>query len=99
MAVGEVLSQKLNGQEYMIAYASRTLTKSERRDFVTRKELLALVHFVKYFRHYLYGKTVTIRTDQGSLRWLMKFKTPEGQLPRWLEVLSSFSMKTEHRPG
>ena len=99
MAIGAVLSQKLNGQEYVIAYASRTLTKSERRYCVTRKELLALVHFVKYFRHYLYGKTFTIRTDHGSLRWLMKFKNPEGQLARWLEVLSSYSMKIEHRPG
>ena len=83
----------------MIAYASRTLTKSERRYFVTRKELLALVHFVKYFRHYLYGKTFTVRTDHGSLRWLMQLKNPEGQIARWLEILSSYDMKIEHRPG
>lgn len=29
----------------------------------------------------------------------MKFKNPEGQLASWLEVLSSYSMKIEHRPG
>lgn len=55
-AIGAVLSQSIEGQERVTAYASRTLTKSERQYCVTRKELLALVYFVKYFRHYLYGK-------------------------------------------
>ena len=100
-AIGAVLSQKINGKEHVIAYGSRTLTKSEKRYCVTRKELLSLVNFVKYFRHYLYGKAFTVRTDHGSLRWLMKFKNPEGQLARarWLEVLSTYEMKIEHRPG
>ena len=99
LAIGAVLSQRIDGQEHVIAYASRTLTKSERRYCVTKKELLALVHFVKYFRHYLYGKKFTIRTDHGSLRWLMQFKNPEGQIARWLEILSSYEMKIGHRPG
>ena len=98
-AIGAVLSQKIDGKEHVIAYGSRTLTKSEKRYCVTRKELLSLVNFVKYFRHYLYGKAFTVRTDHGSLRWLMKFKNPEGQLARWLEVLSTYEMKIEHRPG
>ena len=49
LAIGAVLSERLDGQENVIAYASRTLTKSEKRYCVTRKELLALVNFVKYF--------------------------------------------------
>ena len=98
-AIGAVLSQKSGNKERVIAYASRTLTKAERKYCVTRKELLALVYFVKYFRHYLYGKKFTARTDHGSLRWLMNFKNPEGQVARWLEVLSTFPMTIEHRPG
>ena len=73
-AIGAVFSQNIDGHERMIAYASRRLTRSERRYCITRKELLALVHFVKYFRHYLYGKRFTVRTDHGSLRWLMQLK-------------------------
>ena len=74
--------------------------QKQKNDIVLqRKELLALVHFVKYFRNYLYGHEFTARTDHGSLRWLANFKDPEGQLARWLETLSSYSMKIEHRPG
>ena len=99
LSIGAVLSQDTEDGECVIAYASRTLSKSERRYCVTRKEMLALVYFVKYFRHYLYGRQFTIRTDHGSLRWLMNFKNPEGQVARWLKFLSSFDMKIEHRPG
>ena len=72
----------------------------KRRQYcVTRKKILAVVHFCKYFKHYLYGKRFTVRTDHGSLRWLLNFKSPEGQVARWIETLSVFDMKIEHRPG
>jgi len=35
----------------------------------------------------LCGKQFLVRTDHGAFKWLLKFKTPEGQLPRWLELL------------
>ena len=98
-AIGAVLSQEIDGKERPIAFASRTLTKPERRYCVTRKELLAVVFFVKHFKHYLYGKQFIVRTDHGSLRWLLNFKNPEGQLARWLQVLSSYDMTIVHRPG
>jgi hypothetical protein len=54
---------------------------------------------VKHFKHYLYGKKIIVRTDHGSLRWLLSFKNPEGQMARWLQVLSSYDMTIVHRPG
>ena len=80
--IGAVLSQEIDGQEKVIAYGSRVLTKQERRYCVTKKELLAVVHFVKTYSHYLVGKKFVLRTDHASLRWLSSFKHPEGQVAR-----------------
>lgn len=98
-AIGAVLSQNINGGEHPIAYASRTLSNSERRYSVTRKELLAVVTFIKHFRPYLYGRKFILRTDHGSLRWLYNFRSPEGQVARWLEVLSAYEFELQTRPG
>ena len=98
-AIGAVLSQEQEGELRVIAYGSRTLSKAQRNYCVTRRELLAVVAFLKYFRHYLYGQRVKVRTDHGALRWLINFKDPEGQLARWLSVISSYNLELEHRPG
>ncbi len=97
--IGSVLSQVQDGVERPFAYASRSLTKEERRYCTTRKELLAVVYFIKYQRHYLYGLPFTVRSDHGALRWLLQTKNPEGQVARWLESLASFDFVIEHRPG
>lgn len=98
-AIGAVLSQEQEGSERVVAYASRTLSKPEQNYCVTRRELLAIVHFLKHFRHYLYGQDVVVRTDHGALTWLLKFKNPEAQLARWLEVISQYRLTLEHRAG
>ena len=98
-SIGGVLSQKIDGRERVIAYGSHVLSKTERRYCVTRRELLAIVFFVSHFRHYLYGRKFKIRTDHGSLRRLLRLKNPEGLLARWLEVLSTYDMEIEQRPG
>lgn len=98
-AVGGVLLQIQNGVERHVAFASKSLSKSERKYCVTRKELLAVVLFVKHFRQYLYGRKFKIRTDHSSLKWLMNYKDPQGQLARWIEMLSSYDFYIEHRPG
>ncbi len=103
--IGCTLSQiqwcKKSGQpeEKPIAFASKSLTKSQRKYCVTRRELLALVTFVQQFRHYLLGRHFVVRTDHSALRWIMSFKEPHDQMARWLEVLSQFDFKVQHREG
>ena len=97
--IGGVLSQVQDGEERVVAYASRSLSKAERRYCVTHIELLAVVHFTKNFRPYLLGHHFLLRTDHGSLMWLQNFKEPEGQLARWLEKLQEFDFEIVHRRG
>ena len=50
VGIGAVLSQcDPDGSEYVIAYASRLLTRPERNYHVTHKELLAVVTFLNHF--------------------------------------------------
>ena len=98
--IGAVLAQHdEDGQERVVAFASRTLSKAERRYCVTRRELLAVVVFTQHFRPYLLGRELVLRTDHGSLTWLQSFKEPEGQLARWLEKLQEFNFSILHRKG
>ena len=89
-SIGTVLSQVIDGEEYVLGYASRTLDKAQRYYCVTRRELLAVVHFVRNFRPYLYGRRFTVRTYHSSLQWLLNFKEPEGQLGLWMDTLSEY---------
>ena len=100
VGIGAVLSQcDDEGRERVVAYASRTLSKAERRYCVTRRELLAVVAFTQHFRPYLLGREFLLRTDHGSLTWLQSFKNPKGQLARWLEKLQELNFKIVHRQG
>ncbi len=97
--LGAVLSQQGVEMERPVAYASRTLTDPEKNYCATRKELLGVIFGLKQFRHYLLGRPFVLRTDHGSLQWLLRFKKPEGQIARWLEIMSEYLPTIIHRPG
>lgn len=97
--LGAVLSQPSEGGERVVAYYSRALSREERNYCVTRRELLAVVQATKHFKPYLYGTEFLLRTDHASLRWLLSFKEPEGQVARWIEALQGLTFNTEHRRG
>ena len=75
------------------------MSKAERQYCVTRRELLAVVTFIKQFKPYLTGRRFQLQTDHGSLVWLRNFKEPEGQLVRWLECLQEYDFEIVHRWG
>ena len=89
--VGAILSQVQDGHERVTGYYSKTLSNVERNYCVTRRELLAVVQAVKHFRPYLYGREFLLR--------LCRKAEPSSQVARWLEVLSEFQYRMEHRPG
>ncbi|GFW94956.1 retrovirus-related Pol polyprotein from transposon 297 [Trichonephila clavipes] len=98
-SVGAVLSQEIDGQERVVAYWSKCLSKPERNYCVTRKELLAIVKAIEHFHHYLYGQKFLLRTDHASLTWLMNFRNTEGQVARWIQRLNEYYFDITHRKG
>ena len=97
--LGAVLAQSVDGEERMVAYASRALSRTEKKYCATRRVLLALVWAAQHFRPYLYGRNFTLRTDHHCLQWLHNFKEPEGQVARWLELLAEYDYSVLHRQG
>ena len=103
-AIGGVLSQLQKDedgveQERVIAYASRRLQGREQRYCARKRELLAIVHFVKHFDVYLRGPPITIRTDHASLRYIKTLKELPDQFARWIMTLENYHYTIEIRKG
>ena len=97
--IGGVLSQVQNNEEKVIAYASRTLNKAQQQYCTTKRELLAVVTFMKHFKHFLLGQKFLIRTDHAPLIWLRNFKEPEGLIARWISIIETYDYEIQYRPG
>lgn len=100
--VGAVLSHKFpNSEEKPIAFASRTLSKSERSYPQIEKEGLAIIFGVLKFNQYLYNKKFTLVTD---MRPLVTIFSPNKAIPqfsanrlrRWAIILSGYQYDIEY---
>ncbi len=103
VGIGAVLEQEQEEggrvAKKVIAYASKTLSDSQRRYCTTNKELLAVVMAVDLFKYYLTGRHFTVVTNHASLTWLRNFREPEGMVARWISCLQLFGFNIVHRPG
>lgn len=99
--LGAVLLQKSSDptKDGVVAYTSRTLSPSEKNYATTHKECLAVVHAVKQWRYYLYGKHFQIITDHHALCWLMKTRDYNGQLTRWSLILQEYNFTIHYSSG
>lgn len=99
--LGGVLMQKAEDKAKcgVIAYTSRSLSKSEKNYATTHKECLAVVHAVKQWRHYLYGHPFEIVTDHHALCWLMRSKDVTNQLMRWSLILQEYTFTIKYESG
>lgn len=98
-ALGAVLSQGPIGKDRPVAYASRTLSKTEEKYSAIEKELLAIVWAAKHFRPYLFGRRFTLYTDHQPLTYALNLKTPNSRLVKWRLQLAEFDFDIKHRPG
>ena len=103
--VGAVLSHIMpNGEERPVAFASRTLSSSERNYAQLEKEALALIFGVKKFHPYIYGRQFTLMTDHKPLVTILGPKTgvptiAAARMQRWALVLSAYSYDIKYKGG
>jgi hypothetical protein len=74
MGVGAVLMQ----EGHLIAYISKSLGPKQQAMSIYEKKMLAILHAVNKWKHYLWGRHFKIRTDHVSLKYLLdqKIVTP-----------------------
>ncbi|PIK48832.1 hypothetical protein BSL78_14290 [Apostichopus japonicus] len=84
-----------------VAYASRTLTETERGYAQIEKEMLAVSYGLKKFHHYTYGRQVYVITDHKPLVSIIK--KPLSKAPRRLQSLllqtQEYNIELSYRPG
>lgn len=98
--LGAVLTQKLDNEEKVIAYMSKSLSKQERNYSATEREALAVLTAIEHWRCYLEnGQKFTVYTDHSSLKWFLNLNNPTGRLARWGVRLSAFNFEIKHRKG
>ena len=88
-----------SGRTRVVAYASKTFTSAERNYSVVEKEALACVWAAEKFRHYLWGRRFTLRTDHQALCTIFG---PKGsnrvgrRVARWEARLLEYSFDVEY---
>lgn len=94
-AIGGVLMQ----EGHPIAYESRKLNDTERRYTVQEKEMTAIVHCLRTWRHYLLGSKFVVRTDNVATSYFQTQKKLSPKQARWQDFLAEFDMELQYKPG
>jgi len=77
----------VNRRPYVIYYASRTLTDTQKNYSTTEKEFQAVVLALDKFRSYLLCSKVIVFTDHATLKHLLAKNDTKPRLIRWILLL------------
>ena len=83
-----------DGTSRVIAYASRSLSKSERNYDAHKLEFLALKWSItERFHEYLYGGTLEVYTDNNPLTYILSSAKLDATGQRWVAALANYNIK------
>ena len=94
-ALGGVLLQ----DGHPVAYESRKLKDAERRYTAHEKELLAVIHCLRVWRHYLLGQRFVVKTDNTAVSHFLTQPKLNARQARWQEKLAEFDVAFEYKAG
>jgi hypothetical protein len=101
-ATGAILEQEdAFGRSHPVAYYSKSLQPAERNYEIHDKELLAIVHALTHFRHYLQGNVhqTTIFSDHANLKYFTTKQTLTRRQARWSVLLGTYDYVIIPKPG
>ncbi|KAJ7947141.1 Retrotransposon protein, putative, Ty3-gypsy subclass [Quillaja saponaria] len=94
-ALGGVLLQ----ESHPVAYESHKLSQAERRYTAQEKEMLAVIHCLRVWRHYLLGSKFIVKTDNTGVSHFFTQPKLTPKQGRWHEFLAEFDFEFEHKAG
>ena len=98
-ACSAILQQEQDGKLVVCEYASRCFTKQERNYSADRREMLAVLFALKFFRTYLLGRHFIVRTDNTTVKHYYTSKEPTPQMIRHLDFMAEYDVGFVHRAG
>jgi hypothetical protein len=101
-ATGAILEQDdALGQLHPMAYYSKSLQPAECNYKIHDKELLAIIHVLHHFCHYLQGSkhTMKIFSDHANLKYFTTKQTLTRHQAHWALFLATFPYKIIPKPG
>ena len=101
-AMGAVLSQQQqDGTWRPVAFISKSLNPAERNYEIYDKELLAVMHALYKWLHYLKGakEQIEILTDHQNLTYFWKPQNINRRQARWVLDLQEYNFVLKHRLG
>ena len=103
--LGAVIFHEMpDGSERPVAFASRTLTRSDRNYTQREKEALAIIFGLRRFHRYLYGRHFNLYTDHQPLPGLLGQDKPvpplaAARIQRWAMTLAAYQYNLKYRSG
>ncbi|GBG60537.1 hypothetical protein CBR_g8561 [Chara braunii] len=100
LAMGGVLIQRdEGGKERSIRFESRTLNSAERQYSQFKKEVLVILHCLKTFQAYLFGRRFILTIDPTNVAGALKNYRPIDSTVRWVGFIWQFDYKIERIVG
>jgi hypothetical protein len=100
LGIGVILGQlDEEGNEYVIAYASRSNNKAKNNYSSYEGECFVVVWVVIHLKPYLYGIKFILYTNHQPIKWLMTNDKLIGKLVRWAFIFQEYEFKVIHRPN
>ncbi|XP_060673257.1 uncharacterized protein LOC125420382 [Ziziphus jujuba] len=94
-ALGGVLLQ----DGHPVAYESRKLSAAERNYTAQEKEMLAVIHCLRTWRHYLLGSSFVVKTDNSAVSHFLTQPKLTPKQAHWHEFIAEFDLQFEHKAG
>ncbi|KAK3018196.1 hypothetical protein RJ639_002889 [Escallonia herrerae] len=95
----DMLPKKKSDECHSVAYENRKLNEAECRYTTHEKELLAVVHCLRVWRHYLLGSSFIVRTDNTAVNHFLSQSKLSAKQARWQELLAEFNFMLKYRAG